>query len=558
MSTLRPLHKGSAIFSEMFRGYGITHTFHMESILRHTLIELEKMGIRRVLTHSEKAAAYMADGYARCKGGPGLCLCQSVGAANLAAGLQDAYLSHSPVIAITGRKPSSEKYRNTYQEIDHWPLFEPVTKSNISIENTMELPQALRQAFRTAVSGAPGPVHLDCPQHQGFLIDTGETDSPIIIEERFKQIPPFRPFPDPVDIAEVVRQIYAAERPIFIFGLGAVLSKANESLLAMVNALGIPFATTVDGKDIIQNDHPLCLGPVGSYGRKCANAVVADADLVIYFGSGVSDQVTVNWSIPTWNTKVIQVDIDPLELGRNYPNSASIMGDVRATADAIVNALTGHHTNVSWGKKATETVNTWRQALVAAQTSNETPIRVERLCLEISKILPSNGSLVVDTGFSAIWSASVMELLRPGQRYFRPAGGSLGWGFPASLGVKCAAPDRPVVCFTGDGAFWYHMSEVETAVRHNINTVTIINNNGGFAQCIPGIKGAYDGTPGRLEDLYLYGPTNFAAICEKMGAFALRVEKTADIAPAMQAAYASNRPAVVEVVTDIKSDPLRY
>jgi acetolactate synthase-1/2/3 large subunit len=309
MVKLNQIRKGSEILNEMFKKHGVTHVFYMEAVLRQTMLEMERTGIKRILCHSEKGAAYMADGYARATRRPGVCLAQSVGAANLAAGLQDAYLSHSPVLAITGCKPSAEKHRNTYQELDHWPLYQPVTKYNVSIQTTDELPQALRQAFREAMTGAPGPVHLEFPQHQGLHIELGATSNGIAVDKRFAKLPPFRPYPDPADLAEVVKQIYDAKRPILVIGLGAVLSGAGPELATIVDTLGIPFATTVDGKGLIPDTHPLCVGPIGGYGRKCANTILSEADLVVFIGSGLDDQVTSKWSLPSQDTHVIQIDI---------------------------------------------------------------------------------------------------------------------------------------------------------------------------------------------------------------------------------------------------------
>ena len=404
MNELKQLHKGHEILRDVLLGHGVTHVFYMEAVLRYTMLELEKAGVRRVLCHSEKGAAYMADGYARASGRPGVCAAQSVGAANLASGLQDAYLSHSPVVAITGCKPSSEKHRNTYQELDHWPLYEPVTKYNVGIHATEELPQAIRQCFREAMTGAPGPVHLEFPQHQGMHIEIGVTEQEFAVDKRYTQLPPFRPHPDPDSIAETVKHLYAAKRPVFVFGLGAVISGAGQALQRIVETLGIPFATTIDGKGLMPDTHPLCVGPMGGYGRKCANAVVSQADLVVVVGSGLSDQVTNNWTLPAQGTPVIQIDIDPAELGRNYFNTISIMADAKAAAEALLAQLHGPHGNSEWRQQAIDTVHAWRQAQAAIRASDVRPIRPERLCNEIQTALPDNAALVADTGFSAIWA----------------------------------------------------------------------------------------------------------------------------------------------------------
>ena len=183
---------GARIIADTLRGYGTTHVFYVEAILRQTLIEVEALGIKRVLAHTEKAAAYMADGYARVSGRPGICFAQSVGAANLAAGLQDAFLGRSPVIAITGRKPPLYQHRNAYQEIMHGPMFDPVTKYNVQADTIEQLPLYLRQAFREATSGAPRPVHIDVIGNLGEEMETAETELEVAVDGTYTCYPSIR------------------------------------------------------------------------------------------------------------------------------------------------------------------------------------------------------------------------------------------------------------------------------------------------------------------------------------------------------------------------------
>jgi len=196
---------GARFIAEMFKGYGVTHVFFVEAILRGALVEMETLGIRRILTHSEKAAAYMADGYARVSHRPGICMAQSVGAANLASGLQDPYLGRSPVIAITGRKDPVSRYRNAYQEILHQPMFDQVTKYNVYVDAGEQLPYLLRQAFREATSGTPGPVHLDVLGHVGQTTDKFEIDSEVIVENLYAHYPAYRPEPSYEHIQKAAR-----------------------------------------------------------------------------------------------------------------------------------------------------------------------------------------------------------------------------------------------------------------------------------------------------------------------------------------------------------------
>jgi hypothetical protein len=229
---------GGKFIAETFKGYGVTHVFFVEAILRLGLVEMEALGIRRVLAHTEKAAAYMADGYARASHRPGICLAQSVGAANLAAGLQDAYLGLSPVIAITGQRPPLARHRNAYQEVIHGPLFEPVTKYNVSVETVEQLPFLLRQAFREVTSGAPGPAHLDVAGHLGEIVATGEADLDVVIEESFRSFPSVRPEPDLNLVREAGRILAKADRPVIVAGGGATASSAGPEIVELAEILG--------------------------------------------------------------------------------------------------------------------------------------------------------------------------------------------------------------------------------------------------------------------------------------------------------------------------------
>lgn len=542
---------GARFMAETFKGYGITSVFFVEAILRRTLIEMEALGIRRVLTHSEKAAAYMADGYARVSRRPGLCMAQSVGAANLASGLQDPYLGLSPVVALTGKKPPYAQYRNAYQEILHGPLFEPVTKYNVSVDMIGQLPYFLRQALREATSGAPGPVHLDMGGgYAGEGIEEAEGDLEVVIEEAFTHYPSVRPIPEIENLREAAQILEEAEQPVIVAGGGARLSSAGPEILRLAEMLSIPVATSLNGKDSIVDSHPLSVGVVGSYSRWCANQVVSEADLVLFIGSHTGDQVTNNWTVPRLGTPVIQIEIDPSELGRSYPNVVPLLGDAKVTVQHLTDILKPKASKESWAQRAQQIVKGWREEVELLRKSDAVPIRPERLCKEISEVLPANGILVSDTGYAGIWTGTMVYLNHPGQSYIRAAG-SLGWAFPASLGAKCAEPERPVVCFTGEGGFFYHLSELETASRCGIKTVTVVNNNHCLRQCLEGINFAYGDRTGNRDEMCMFQDLNFAHIAQDMGCYGIRVERPGEISEALKKALGSDRPAVVDVVTDV-------
>lgn len=542
---------GAAFIAETLKGYDITHVFFMEATMRKSLIEMEAQGIKRILAHSEKAAAYMADGYAQMSRKIGVCLSQSVGSANLAAGLQNAYLGGSPVIAITGRRPPLEAYRNGYQEVAHDPLFDAITKFHANIVDVEQMPLVFRQAIHAAMSGQPGPVHIDLAGIAG-QIESDEGNLQVVIDTAYRQFPTNRVAPTEKDIQRAVEALQASEQPVIVAGGGVKKSLAEPELLDFAEKLSIPVATSNNGKGAILDTHPLSAGVVGTYSRVCANRAVAEADLVIFIGSRTCNITTCDWTIPSQKTKIIQIDIEPSELGRNFPHTIGLCGDAKATLPLFLNATTNRDfVKKEWIQHVQQLVKEWRDEYEPLFSSNESPARPERLCRELTEMLPTNGILVADTGFASVWTGVMVDLTSKEQDYFRAAG-SLGWAFPASLGVKCAATDRPVICFTGDGGFWYHLSELETAARWEINTVTVINNNHGFGQCWPEIDDAYGGAAGKREDLYRFQEVSFAKIAEDMNCYGVKVERSEDIAPAINKAFDSNLPAVVEVITDIK------
>src|SRR5262252_6421393 len=544
---------GAQCLADMLKGYGVTHVFHVPAVLRTTFAEMERRtDIKRLHVHGEKAAAYMADGYARTSGKPGICMAQVIGALNLAAGLRDAFLAHSPVIAFTGGREPRTKFRKVYQEIDDVPAFEPVTKLNATIDDVARFPDMVRQAFRVAVSGTPGPVHLQFRGNEG-QIDAEEAELEPLVEPTFARVPPFRPQPEAAAVTAALALLAQAERPVMVAGGGVRASGAGPELVALAEALQIPVATSLNGKDTIPGTHPLSVGVVGSYSRESANRVVNRADLVCFIGSETGGMTTHFWAVPPIGTPAIQVDINPEALGRNYPLLAAVNGDARAT---LVRMLAGaDRTSVgkrkAWIEETRKICAEWREKYQPLLTSDAVPIRPERLCAELTRHLPDDAIVVVDTGHAGMWMGGMYDLTSPRQSYMRSAG-HLGWAFPAGLGAKCACPERPVVAFTGDAGFWYHIGEIETAVRWRINAVTVVNNNGSGNQSKRGFDRVYGGTQTEAgRTLWTFNKTNFARIAADMGALGIRVENAGAFPAALAQALAANRPAVIDVVTDI-------
>src|SRR5450759_1800615 len=544
---------GAECLADMLAGYGVTHVFMVPAVLRRTFAEMERRTkISRVHCHGEKSAAYMADGYARASGRPGICMAQVIGALNLAAGLRDAYLAHSPVIAISGGRDPKTKFRKVYQEVDDVPAFEPVTKFNATIDEVARIPDMMRQAFRVATSGEPGPVHLQFRGNEGQL-EAEEAEMEALVETKFAQVPTFRPEPEAAHVKAALDVLQGATRPIIVAGGGVRASGAGRELVALAESLQIPVATSLNGKDCIPGAHPLSVGVVGSYSRESANRAVNRADLVCFIGSETGGMTTHFWTVPKIGTAAIQIDIEPESLGRNYPLAASVLGDAKNVLVRMLGQIdkSSATKREAWIKEISALRSEWTEKYKPMLESDAVPIHPARICHELTQAVPDDGIVVVDTGHAGMWMGGMYDLRKASQSYIRSAG-HLGWAFPAGIGAKAACPQRPVVVFTGDAGFWYHIAEIETAVRWNINSVTIVNNNGGGNQSKRGFDRAYGGEPtDRSRELWTYNPMNFARLAEDMGALGIRVERARDIAPALQRALAANRPAVIDIVSDI-------
>jgi acetolactate synthase-1/2/3 large subunit len=546
---------GAQVLAEMLAGYGVSHVFMVPAVLRRTLAEMERRtSIARIHCHGEKAAAYMADGYARATGKPGVCMAQVIGALNLAAGLRDAYLAHSPVIAFTGGRDPQTKFRKVYQEIDDVPAFEPVTKWNATVDAVERFPDMLRQAFRVATSGAPGPVHLQFRGNEGQL-DQEEAEMQPLVEERFARVPAFRPVADAEELKKALYWLERAERPVIVAGGGVRASGAAAELVQLAEALAIPVATSLNGKDCIAGSHPLSVGVVGSYSRESGNRVVAAADLVCFIGTAAGGMTTHVWTVPKIGVAAVQIDIEPETIGRNYPLKAGVLGDAKVTLAQMLAQCDRKSAarRATWLQQVKALCAEWREKYRAALESDAVPVRPERVCAELSRHVPDDAIVLADTGHAGMWMGGMYDLRGARQSFMRSAG-HLGWAFPAGLGAKCAAPERPVVTFTGDAGLWYHIGELETAVRWNIAAVTVVNNNASGNQSKRGFDRAYGGEQtAKARELWTYRRVDFARVATDIGALGLRVEKPAELRPALDQALQSGRPALIDVVTDIEA-----
>ncbi len=546
---------GAKFLADALVEWGVDHVFFMDAVLRETLVELEGRGVKRILAHSEKGAAYMADGYARASRNIGVCMAQSVGAANLGAGLQDPYLNRTPVLALTGRKNSIYQCRNSYQELPHGPMYESVTKFRADVATPEQLPYLLMQALVEAKSNCMRPVHLDLDGYRGAEIESALIPLP---DDILKQFLTRRPLPAGLPEKHLVDEIFAriarAQKPMLVVGVGADVPNIRDALAHFADTLAVPIATSVGARSLIETSHPYHFGVVGNYSAPYANEMLAQSDLVIYVGCHVGDQITCDWKVPAIGTPIIQIDIDPAEVGRNYPGITGLSGDPAKILMALAACAEGRSSREAWAAACTKAREVWLEHMKSVTRSEAIPIRAERLAHELSDCLPDNAIVVADTGFSATWTAQLTEFRSPGQRYLRAAG-SLGWAFPAAIGAACAAPEAPVVCFTGDGALHYHLSELETVKRWCLPLVTVVNNNAALGQGLRSVKKLYDGRGGRLDDLVLFEDVNFADVAAQFGIKGERVTDPALIIPTVKRAIAAREPFVIDIVTDPDCNP---
>ncbi|MGH8660211.1 MAG: thiamine pyrophosphate-binding protein, partial [Burkholderiales bacterium] len=352
---------------------------------------------------------------------------------------------------------------------------------------------------------------------------------------------------------EAVALLSGARKAIIVAGGGVVSSGAQAELVELAEKLQLPVATSLTAKGAILDSHPLSAGVVGTYSRACANRAVSEADLVFFVGAHAGGQVTANWRIPAKGTQVIQLDIDGGQLGRNYPNAVSLMGDARVTLKQMSDAAQRKAPDAAkaWTGRVRDLVAEWRATMEPMLASDAVPLRPERICRELAQALPADGVVVSDTGHAGMWSGQMIDFTRPGQLFVR-CEGSLGWGFPGAMGVKCALPDRPVVCFTGDGGLYYHLPELETAARHRINLVVVVNNNGSLNQEIPLVKAAYkEKRDDRSGEMWRFQKdANLAKVAEALGCAAFRLEKPGQLKDMLPRALAMGKPVVLDYISE--------
>ena len=529
---------GNTLLGRALRQQGVDAIFFiMGGPMNEALNASAAEGVRLIDVRHEQAAAMMAQAYARVRNRPGVCAGASgPGTINLTTGLANALVDCAPVVALGGAAPIQQWGTGAFQEIDQMAIMRPVTKWAERIHDTRRIPEYVDRAFRTAMSGKPGPVYLDLPGD--VLYREVEED-----DVRWPDDPANRPVPRPAASAEeverVLRALEAARRPILLTGSGVLWSGAAHQLGAFVDRTGIPFYTTPQGRGAIPEDHDACYPLARSLAFR-------ETDLIVVVGTRLN-YVFSHVKPPRFpaDAPIVRIDIDPAEIASSARAGIGILGD----AGTVLRQITA----AADGRIAVDQYSEWRSRLAQGNAEKlegherklanpATPIHPLRLCRELRDVLPRDAILCVDGQEILNYGRQSIPSYEPGHRLNSGPFGTMGVGLPFGVGAKAARPDAEVVVLHGDGSFGLNAMELDTAVRHNLPLLVVISLNGGWTADPDKVK------PGR--DL---GYTRFDRMAEALGCYAEYVEEPDAIGPALERAFAqmrSGRVAVVNVVTD--------
>jgi len=531
---------GSEVLAKALRTQGVDTMFYlMGGPMLETEAACIQLGIRAIDHRHEQAASFAAHAYTRVTRRPGVCMgCSGPGATNLVTGVATAFTDCAPLVAIGGASPRVYQGMEAFQEIDQLGVMKPITKWAERIFDAKRIPDIVATAFRQATSGRPGPVYIDMP---------GDILGEKVEEESIHYAPAWKPAPrtlgDPAAVKEAIALLARAERPVVIAGSGVWWSDGAAALQAFVEATGIPFYTKPISRGLIPEDHALSF-------LNARSKAFTEADVVLAVGT------RFDWMIqfgrpPRFaaDLKVIHVDINPSQLGHNREVDVPIVGDARAVLEQLRAEAEGKITPrlyTGWTGKLRTLDAEKSSEMDKAMSNDNTPIHPLRLCKEVRDFLRRDAILVVDGQEILNFGRQAIPTYVPGHRLNSGAFGTMGVGLPYGVGAKVAKPDTQVLVLHGDGSFGINAMDIDTAVRHKIPVVVVISNNGGWTADAPWTRPLPK--PGRN-----LGHTRYDKVAQELGAHGEFVEKPHEIRPALERAYASGKPAVVNVITDNKA-----
>ena len=539
---------GGRAVVELLKAEGVRYIF---GIVGSTFLDVldtlyDDRSVEYINVRHEQAAAFMADGLARVTGSPGACLVTSgPGATNLLTGVASAYVAHSPVVIIVGGVSLEHTQKDAFQDFDLISMFRPVTKLAVQITKPERIAEQLRAALRAAMSGRRGPVLVEIPRD---VLSESVTATSILAPGRYRPTHPQPPHPEAV--REAARILRGAERPLLLVGGGVTWAGAGDLIVRLSEQYSIPMITAYGRNDAVPNEHPLYVGPLGRAGSPEAAAACRRADVLIAVGSRLAHFTTHfddRYIRP--ETLLVQIDIDSRDLGRYYPLALGIEADAREACLALTQALRGDGAGPdrqAWRKEA-EALRDKRQARLASEVGLDTkPLKPQRVYAELRRVLPPETIVALDAGAAPAYGYDRLHFTRP-RTFLTPLDlGGLGFAFPVALGAKLGCPAAPVLAIHGDGGFLMNAQELETAVRHGINVVTVVMNNNCW-----GSEKAYQRHfyGGRYIGCDIGNPRydHFARLFGAEGYYAEHADQVGD---AVRSALRSGRPAVVEIPID--------
>ena len=512
--------------------------------------------IRHILMRHEQGAAHAAEGYARASGRVGVCMATSgPGATNLVTGIANAYMDSSPMIALTGQVPSRSENssymigRDAFQEADIIGITTPITKANYQPRTIAEIPTIVNTAFHIARTGRPGPVLIDLPKN--VQAETAEVEFTAKIDARG-----YKPATDPdlSSISQAAALLSKAERPIILAGGGVISASASDELAKTSDMLMAPVATTFMGKGAFPEGHPMSVGSIGMHGNPAANRLMGEADVLLAVGTRFSDRATANLNSFAPNAKKIQIDVDAAEIGKNIDVDVAVIGDAKISLQMLYAATEKKlqkNGNGSWAKRVKEV----KEKLSPLLKENSKELNPKSLLSELRKLLPENAIVTTEVGQNQMWSALYFKALQP--RTFISSGGlgTMGFGFPASLGAKVACPDRAVVDVAGDGSFQMTLHELACSVAENIPVIVIVLNNSVLGMVAQWQRTLYNK---RYIAVNLGKTPDFVKLAEAYGAQGIRVGSIPEFQAAIKKGLKSKVTTVIDVPISSEEDVVPF
>ncbi|MEM0449287.1 MAG: biosynthetic-type acetolactate synthase large subunit [Methanomassiliicoccales archaeon] len=504
--------------------------------------DLLNSSIHHVLVRHEQCAAHMADGYARATGRTGVCIATSgPGSTNLVTGVATAYADSSPMLVLTGQVATHLIGTAGFQEADTFSLMMPITKHNFRVLDPKQIPEAIKRGMNIARTGRMGPVHVDLP------VDVSNGNVPDELLDQSYPIP--APSEDLSQILEAIRMLMNAERPVMLVGGGAIWSNASPEVVKLAELMLMPVITTVMGKGIIPEEHPLSTGILGMHGRECSRKCLLEADLILAVGTRFSDRTIPHANEIPLTTKIIHVDIDPIEAGKNPRTKVRLVGDAKKALQLIIKGLGKGKHDTPWSKRVQE----FKAKCVCRIDDESTPIKPQKAIYELGKVITDDTIITTEVGQNQMWAAHFLKVRHPRQFITSGGMGTMGFGFPASLGAKIAYRERPVIDIAGDGSIQMVFHEFATAVQENLPVMVCVMDNGWLGMVKQWQKlfwgQRYSGTS-------LHANPDFVKLAEAFGAEGIRVERPSELREAFQKGLRSQVPYLVDIIVDPEEDVL--